>query len=134
MGIWKARLMALLTMVAMLLALSAPVALADEDCDFRERGNKADRIVCHDNGDREVFTVNEFVDEAEFDEFDEENFLVEDDFFLFPFFAVEEIDIDCDGIDDDLDGGIDEGGVCEVELEFFGGEDVEFLVDADEVF
>ena len=34
------------------------------------------------------------------------------------FFAVEEIDIDCDGLDDDFDGLFDEGADCEVEIEF----------------
>jgi hypothetical protein len=115
-------------MVAMLVALSAPVALADEDCDFREHGNKDDVIGCRDDGDREVFEAEDF----EFD--DDEVFVSDFDDEFFPFFAVEEIDIDCDGIDDDLDGETDEGGVCEVEIEFFEGEDVEFLVDADEVF
>ena len=35
------------------------------------------------------------------------------------FFVIEEIDVDCDDVDDDLDGLIDEGAiVCEVEVEF----------------
>jgi hypothetical protein len=38
-----------------------------------------------------------------------------EEFFFFPFFVIE--DIDCDGIDDDGDGGIDEDVECEVELE-----------------
>jgi hypothetical protein len=42
------------------------------------------------------------------------------DFGFVPFFfAVEEIDIDCDGVDDDFDGLFDEGANCEVEIEFF---------------
>jgi hypothetical protein len=40
-------------------------------------------------------------------------------FFFSPFLFVEEIDIDCDGEDDDWDGWIDEGADCEVEIEFF---------------
>jgi hypothetical protein len=43
-----------------------------------------------------------------------------DEAFLFtPFLLIEEIDIDCDGEDDDWDGWIDEGADCEVEIEFF---------------
>jgi hypothetical protein len=35
------------------------------------------------------------------------------------FYLIEEIDIDCDGFDDDFDGLFDEGADCEVEIEFF---------------
>ena len=43
------------------------------------------------------------------------------DFGFFPFFfAVEEIDIDCDGFDDGSDGLFDEGADCEVGIGFFG--------------
>ena len=42
-----------------------------------------------------------------------------DFFFVNPWLFVEEIDIDCDGEDDDWDGWIDEGADCEVEIEFF---------------
>jgi hypothetical protein len=140
MGIWKARLMALLSMVAMLVAFSAPVALADSDCELRERGDDPDRVVC----DGERFTVPQFVNEAELDNDDDDcdDFLFDCDddddndlgeAFLFPFF-IEEIDVDCDGIDDDEDGEIDEGAECEFEVELFGGEEFEFSADVEDVF
>jgi hypothetical protein len=49
--------------------------------------------------------------------FDEDDFFF-DPFFFSPFVFVEEIDVDCDEIDDDFDGWVDEGAVCEVEFEF----------------
>jgi hypothetical protein len=134
MGIWKARLMALLGMVAMLVALSAPVALADSD-DRCRIGD--DRVVCRDDGDEEVFTQNELenelLDDGTFDDGDE-FFLsgLDDDDFHGLGFGFEFEDIDCDEIEDDDDPVFDEG-LCEVEGEFLG-EDVEFLVEADELF
>ncbi len=138
MRIWKARLIALLTTVAMLVTLSAPVALADDDCKFRERGKKDDVFVCRDNGEREIVEVDDIVDFDDHNDLDidadfDNAFLVSP-FILSPFFFVEEIDVDCDEIDDDLDGLIDEGAICEVELEFFGGEDVDLFVEEDELF
>jgi hypothetical protein len=66
-------------MVAMLLALAAPVATAD-DCDLRLRGDRPDRAVCAGNGDRERFTIPQFVNEANFIG-DGDNMLVGDDGF-----------------------------------------------------
>jgi len=79
----------------------------DHDIDFDD--------CCDDDDfgfDDEVVFVSDFG-------FDHEFFV--SDFGLFtPFvFGIEEIDIDCDGIDDDLDGLFDEGADCEVEIEFF---------------
>ena len=96
---------ALAIVVASFAAMSGP-AIADEDCDFRERGDRDDVVVCNDDGDREVFEADNFY----YDEYDA--------FYYSPFLYVEEIDIDCDEIDYDSDGWVDEGAVCEVEFEF----------------
>ena len=113
---------ALAVVVASFAAFAGP-ALADDDCDFRERGDRDDVVVCRDDGDREVFDV----DEDDFFDDGDDFFIVEDDFddevffspfFFSPFFFVEEIDVDCDEIDDDFDGWVDEGAVCEIEFEF----------------
>ena len=111
------RIKLVLAMAAVLvgmLALQAGPAMADdEDCDFRERGNRDDVVVCRDDGDREVFEADDFY-------YDDDFFLDVDDSFYYspflyysPFFYIEEIDIDCDEIDDDSDGWVDEGAVCE---------------------
>jgi hypothetical protein len=114
---------ALAVVVATFAAFSGPAMAADDDCDFRERGDRDDVVVCRDDGDREVFDV----DEDDFFDDGDDFFIVEDDFddevffspfFFSPFFFVEEIDVDCDEIDDDFDGWVDEGAVCEVEFEF----------------
>ena len=134
MGIWKARLMALLSVVAMLVAFSAPVALAD-NCEVREG---SDKVVCSDDGDRQVFTENELENELlDGDDDDGDEFFLsgldDDEFDFFGLgFGFEFEDIDCDEIEDDDDPVFDEG-LCEVEGEFFG-EDVEFTVEADELF
>ena len=110
---------ALAVVVASFAAFAGP-ALADDDCDFRERGNRDDGFVCRDDGDREFFEVDDFNNDDFF--FDHDDF--DDDFFFYnpflfsPFLFVEEIDVDCDEIDDDFDGWVDEGAVCEVEVEF----------------
>jgi hypothetical protein len=101
----KLVLAAAAVMVAMLVAFSAPAMANDQN----ER-NDQHRTTIFDDGNRHDF----FDDGNRHDFFDDGN-----GFFLFPFFAVEEIDIDCDGEDDDWDGGIDEGADCEVEIEFF---------------
>jgi len=56
--------MVLLGMVAMLLALAAPVAMADDDCELLKRGDRPNRVDC----DGERFTVPAFVNQAEIDE------------------------------------------------------------------
>lgn len=66
-------LAAVAVMVAML-AVQAGPAMAD-DCDFRERGDRDDVVVCRDDGDREVFEVEDF-------EFEDGFFLSSDDFFF----------------------------------------------------
>jgi hypothetical protein len=108
-------------MVAMLVAFSAPAMANDKN----ER-NDQHRTTIFDDGNRnDIFHDGNrndiFHDGNRNDIFDDGNDIFDDGsaFFLFPFFAVEEIDIDCDGEDDDWDGGIDEGADCEVEIEFF---------------
>ena len=103
---------ALAIVVASFAAMSGP-AIADEDCDFRERGDRDDAVVCRDDGDREVFEVDDFY-------YDDEDFFDDEDYYFYygPFLYVEEIDVDCDEIDDDFDGWIDEGAICEIEFEF----------------
>ena len=129
MGIWKARLMALLSMVAMLLALAAPVALADDECELQRRGDNPDQVVC----DGERLGVGQFVNQADLegDDNDGDEFFLsglDDDFDSLGLgFGFEFEDIDCDEIEDDDDPVFDEG-LCLVEGEFLG-EDVEFLVD-----
>ena len=104
---WKARLLVGFMLVAMMLATVAGPAMAnhterhEDRIDERQDRNDNDRF--HNDS---FFFVNSFDDD--------------DDFFFFPFlFAVEEIDIDCDGFDDDGDLSIDEGADCEIEIEFF---------------
>ena len=51
--------LAMATVLVGMLALQAGPAMAD-DCDFRERGNRDDVIVCNDDGDREVFEADDY--------------------------------------------------------------------------
>src|SRR5918994_882592 len=85
-------------MVAMMLAVAAP-ALAN---DKNERNDQDRTDIFHDGNRNDIF-----------DDGNRNDIFDENAFFLFPFFAIEEIDIDCDGEDDDWDGGIDEGADCE---------------------
>jgi hypothetical protein len=111
MGIWKARLMALLSMVAMLLALAAPVALADHD----------DEDIGFPLG-ADVFDD----DEDEFGDDDEEDF--DGDVSIESIDCFDEVDNDNDGlIDEDVDDEL-----CRVEAEIFD-EEVVVFVEADEI-
>jgi hypothetical protein len=103
-------------MVAMLVATAGP-AMADHtnrherledrrgDCDWLDcrddRRGDCDWLECRNDNAHDV--------DLDFDEA----------FLFVPFLIIEEIDIDCDGEDDDWDGWIDEGADCEVEIEFF---------------
>jgi len=116
----KLVLAAAAVMVAMLVAFSAP-AMANN----KNERNDQHRTNIFDNNhrnndffDNHCCNNNHFFDNHD-DGDDIEDLFDDNAFFLFPLFAVEEIDIDCDGIDDDWDGGIDEGADCEVEIEFF---------------
>ena len=77
---WKVRLLTLLTVVAGLLAVAGPAAMAD-DCDFRDRGHRDDVVVCR-------FDANDFdFEDEEFDTFG---------FFPFSFFTFGDDDFDFD--------------------------------------
>jgi hypothetical protein len=51
---------AALAIVIMAFGAMSGQAMADEDCDFRERGDRDDVVVCRDDGDREVFEVEDY--------------------------------------------------------------------------
>jgi hypothetical protein len=105
---WKARLFMGLMLTVMLLAIAGPAMAGDNNRQERSEDRQEFRE------DFFVFDHDNDFDDCCHDDFDD------DDFVFFPyFFAVEEIDIDCDGFDDDFDGWFDEGADCEVEIEFF---------------
>lgn len=114
---WKARVFMGLMLTVMLLAIAGP-AMADDNNRQERREDRREF--------REEFREDFFVFDHDFDfddccddDFDDHDFDFDNDFGFFPFFfAVEEIDIDCDGFDD-FDGLFDEGADCEVEIEFF---------------
>ena len=122
----KLVLAALAVMAAMLVVFSAP-AMANNNNDNNVQRNSSNifddgnRNDIFDNNHRNDIFDNDCCNNNGNHEHDDEIGDIFDDnsFFLFPFFAIEEIDIDCDGVDDDWDGGIDEGADCEVEIEFF---------------
>ena len=116
---WKARLFMGLMLSLMLLAIAGP-AMADEN---NRQERREERQEFREELREDFFF---FDHDIEFDDccdddfgFDDEVVFVSDFGFVPIFFAVEEIDIDCDGIDNDLDGLFDEGADCEVEIEFF---------------
>ena len=86
------RIKLVLAMAAVLvgmLALQAGPAMAD-DCDFRERGDRDDVVVCRDDGDREVFYADDFDD----DYYDYAYF---DDFYFFSPYYFGYYDYGCEG-------------------------------------
>ena len=105
-------------MVAMLVATAGPaMANHTERHENRldrleDRHNNCDWLDCRDDrrGDCDWLDCRDDDDHVDLD-FDEA-------FLVAPFLIIEEIDIDCDGEDDDWDGWIDEGADCEVEIEF----------------
>jgi hypothetical protein len=109
-------------MVAALTAFAAPAMANDKN----ER-NDQNRTTIFDDGNRNnIFhdgNRNDIFDDGNRNNiFHDGNDIFDDGsafFFVNPWLFVEEIDIDCDGVDDDWDGGIDEGADCEVEIEFF---------------
>jgi hypothetical protein len=99
-----------MVLLAMMLALAvmvaAPATVMAEDFDDEDFVEE----FCED------FDGNDFCDDEE--EFDFDEFDDFDDFDDEVFFVAEIEDIDCDGFDDDFDGGIDEDVVCVVEFDF----------------
>jgi hypothetical protein len=71
--------LAMATVLVGMLALQAGPAMAYDDCDFRERGNRDDVIVCNDDGEREVFDADDY---AYFDD-DYYDRYYENDFYFF---------------------------------------------------
>ncbi len=111
---WKARLFMGLMLTVMLLAIAGP-AMADDN---NRQERREDRREFREDFRDDFFVFDHDIDFDDCcDDDDDVEFV---DFGFVPwFFFVEEIDIDCDGIDDDFDGLFDEGGDCEVEIEFF---------------
>lgn len=105
---WKARLLTGLMLVAMLMAVAGPAMAADKD----RHENRHDRF--ENRFDR--FNVD--FDDCDFHDCDFEDNDFDEDFFLVPtLFTVEVDDIDCDGLDDDFDGLVDEDAVCVVDFD-----------------
>jgi hypothetical protein len=112
-------------MVAMLVAFSAP-AMANNTNDDNVQRHSSN--IFDDNHHNDIFDDGDNCcrdhdgdfDFANFDnDFDDDDFDFDNnDFFFTPFFFFAIEDIDCDGVDDDFDGGIDEDAlVCVVEFD-----------------
>jgi hypothetical protein len=100
-------------MAAMLVAFSAPVMANNTNDNNVQRNNS--NIFDNNNHDNGWNNWNNNHNDFDDDDFDFDN----NDFFFTPFFFAIE-DIDCDGVDDDFDGGIDEDAiVCVVEFDEF---------------
>ncbi len=108
---WKARLLVGFMLVAMMLATVAGPAMANHTERHEDRIDER-----QDRNDNDRFHNDSFFFVNSFDNDDDGLVLL---ISPFGFFAVEEIDIDCDGFDDDGDLSIDEGADCEIEIEFF---------------
>ncbi len=110
---WKARLLVGFMLVAMMLATVAGPAMANHTERHEDRIDER-----QDRNDNDRFHNDSFFFVNSFDNDNDDDGLV---LLISPFgfFAVEEIDIDCDGFDDDGDLFIDEGADCEIEIEFF---------------
>ena len=108
---WKARLFMGLMLTVMLLAIAGPAMAGDNNRQELREERREDRQEFHHNIDFDDCCDD---DEIDIDDVEFVNFVV-----VPLFLAIEEIDIDCDGIDDDFDGLFDEGADCEVEIEFF---------------
>jgi hypothetical protein len=89
--------MLLAAVLAMSVMMAAPATVMADDFD----------------GDGFEDFVEEFCEDFDGDDFCDDD----EDFDEFGFFVVEIDDVDCDGFDDDFDGGIDEDVVCVVEFE-----------------
>ena len=107
---WKARMLVGFMLVAMMLATIAGPALANDGKNVDNHHNGLNIFDDNDNNHHNDFDFDNDFDD---DDFDFDNNEV---FFTPLFFAID--DIDCDGVDDDFDGGIDEDAlVCVVEFD-----------------
>jgi hypothetical protein len=120
---WKARMLVGFMLVAMMLATIAGPALAndgknDNDNNHHNGFNIFDDNDNHHNDDFDFVNFDNNDDFDHNDDFDDDDFDFDNNDVVFtPFlFAID--DIDCDGVDDDFDGGIDEDAlVCVVEFD-----------------
>ncbi len=115
---WKARLFMGLMLTVMLLAIAGPAMAGDNNRQERREERREFREELREDDDFFVLDHHNGFDDCCHDfEFDEEEVFVSDfDFGFVPYFyVVEEIDIDCDGIEDHWDSWIDDD--CEVEVE-----------------
>ncbi len=89
-------ILAMAAVMVGMLALQAGPAMADEDCDFRERGNRDDVVVCHDDGDREVYEADDFyADDFDYDDYYFDYYLDDDFYFFSPYYFFD--DYGCEG-------------------------------------
>jgi hypothetical protein len=123
---WKARLLTGLMLVAMLMVIAAPAMAGDKDRHYRHENRFENRFDHVDFDDFDDFDCDhhdcDFDDcdhhDCDFDDCDnhdcdfDEDFFVNDFFFVPTLFTVELDDIDCNGLDDDFDGLVDEDVVC----------------------
>ena len=110
---WKARLLMGFMLTVMLLAIAGPAMAGDNNRQERREERQEFREEFRDD-----FFDHDFDDCCD-DDFDDEDIEFVDFDFVPLCFVVEEIDVDCDDVDDDFDGLIDEGAiVCEYEIEF----------------
>jgi hypothetical protein len=120
---WKARLFMGLMLTVMLLAIAGPAMAGDNNRQERREERREDRQEFREEFREDDVLVfgHDFDDCCDIEddfELDEEVFFVSDfDHFVPWYFFIEEIDIDCDGVDDRWDGWIHDE--CEVEVEFF---------------
>ncbi len=119
---WKARLFMGLMLTVMLLAIAGPAMAGDNNRQERREERREDRQEFREEFREDFFVFDhniDFDDCCDDDEIDIDDVEFVNFGFVPLFLAIEEIDIDCDGIDDDFDGLFDEGADCEVEIEFF---------------
>lgn len=109
---WKARLFMGLMLAVMLLAIAGP-AMADDDNNREDRGEDRQEW-------REEWREHDDCGwrQCDFEEFEIEEFDIDIDDDIVPVaFVIEDIDVDCDGIDDRWDWWINDRCEVEVELE-----------------
>ena len=109
---WKARLlMGLMLLAAMLMTIAGPAMAGDKDHKDRHENRFENRFDnrFHNFDDCDHHDCD--FDDCDFHDCDFDNFFVP------TLFTVEIDDIDCNGLDDDIDGLVDEDVVCEVDFD-----------------